>query len=56
MSNYNYAKETYAKYGIDTIAKLPIDPVIPAMCDKGMVEKIDSPWLDDIVSDLKELI
>ena len=52
----SHVEELAAKYGIDTIAKLPIDPVIPAMCDKGMVEKIDSPWLDDIVSDLKELI
>ena len=45
-----------AKYGINTVCKLPIDPDIPALCDNGQVEKIDSPWLDAIAEDMIELL
>ena len=42
----SHVDELAGKYGIDTIAKMPIDASIPARCDAGEVEKIDGPWLD----------
>ena len=45
----SHVDELTQKYGIDTVAKLPIDPEIPAMCDGGKVEKIDGDWLDGMV-------
>ena len=45
----SHVDELAQKYGIDTVAKLPIDPEIPAMCDGGKVEKIDGDWLDGMV-------
>ncbi|NLD61190.1 Mrp/NBP35 family ATP-binding protein [Candidatus Sumerlaeota bacterium] len=36
------------KYGIESIAKLPIDPKLVAACDHGMIELFDGTWLDGI--------
>ncbi|MGI6028272.1 MAG: P-loop NTPase [Candidatus Heteroscillospira sp.] len=52
----SHVEELAAKYGISRIAKLPIDPAIPARCDSGKVEQIDSPWLDGIAEDLVQLL
>ncbi|MDD2190879.1 MAG: Mrp/NBP35 family ATP-binding protein [Eubacteriales bacterium] len=37
------------KFGISTIAKLPIDPKLAAACDSGMIELFDGNWLDNIM-------
>jgi len=42
------AEELARRYGIPQVARLPIDPAIPAGCDAGQVEKLESPWLDDL--------
>lgn len=34
------------EYGIDVLAKLPIDPKLAAACDKGMIELFEGDWLD----------
>ena len=52
----SHVEELAQKYGISRIARLPIDPSIPARCDKGEVEKIDSPWLDGVAADLVDLL
>ena len=42
------------RYGIDTVVKIPIDPNNAKLCDKGMIEEIDTsmfmPIYDKIVS------
>jgi len=48
----SHIDEIAAKYGIENIAKLPMDPEIAALCDKGKVEKIDAPWLDSMAKSL----
>lgn len=40
------------KYGIQNVAKLPIEPSIAASCDRGEIESIDAPWLDEMVKSL----
>ena len=38
-----------AKYGIDTLAEIPMNTKIAAACDKGMIELFDGDWLDSMV-------
>ena len=38
-----------AKYGIDTLAEIPMNTKIAAACDKGMIELFDGDWLDGMV-------
>ncbi len=43
------------KLGIDTVAKLPINPKLSAACDKGMIELFDGDWLDCISEKIQNL-
>ncbi len=36
------------KYGIDTIARLPIDPKLAAICDQGSIELFEGQWLNQL--------
>lgn len=42
-------------YGLDVIAKIPINPVLAAACDKGMIEKADCDFLDGAKDILKKV-
>ncbi|MGN0702753.1 MAG: P-loop NTPase [Lentihominibacter sp.] len=33
-------------FGLDVLAKLPIDPKLAALCDRGMIEMFEGDWLD----------
>ncbi len=44
-----------AEFGIDTIAKLPINPKLAAAADKGMVELFEGDWLDNIAEKIEKL-
>lgn len=37
------------KYGVNTIAKLPIDPKLATACDGGMIEDFEGTWLNDMI-------
>ena len=52
----SHVEELAQKYGISCIARLPIDPNIPARCDKGEVEKLEAPWLDEVADHLIGLL
>ena len=41
-------QETADKYGVDILARLPIDPAIAAACDAGKIEEITLPQIEDI--------
>ena len=46
--------EAVAKqYGIETIAKMPIDPTVAALCDKGEIEKADTSALREMADVLE---
>ena len=51
-SNLN---ETAGKHGIDSIAKIPLDPRISAAGDRGMIELFDGDWLDEIAVRLEKI-
>lgn len=38
-----------AQFGIQTVAKLPIDPKLAHACDSGAVEGFEGDWLDDLL-------
>lgn len=44
------------QHNLKVLARLPIDPEITAACDKGMIEFIDSDWLNSVVQILEEAI
>lgn len=51
----SHIKELAEEYGIDTVAQIPIDPQIASLCDKGMVESVNTDCLRDIVSVIEKL-
>lgn len=51
----SHIKELAEEYGIDTVAQIPIDPQIASLCDKGMVESVNTDCLSDIVSVIEKL-
>ncbi len=49
------ADETAKRFGIDTVAKLPINPKLAAACDGGMIELFEGDWLDGVYTKLEEI-
>lgn len=42
----SHAEEMAAKYGLNVIGRLPMDPKVAAACDKGFIELTDMPEID----------
>ena len=55
----SHVDEIARKHCIENVARLPMDPAIPAACDGGRVHTLEAPWLDGfaekLVSDLEKL-
>ena len=51
----SHLEEIAETSNIADIARLPIDPVIAAACDRGNVESLDAHWLDGIADMLEKL-
>ena len=39
-------------FGIDAVAKMPIDPKFAKACDNGEIEEVEGGWLDTIADKL----
>ncbi len=50
------ADDIARKYGIPSVARLPIDTKLAAACDKGMIELFDGNWLDGMLSHLEKAL
>jgi len=48
----SHIEQTAKTHNIKTIAKLPLNPSIAELCDKGMVEMFDGDYLKDIVTEI----
>ena len=46
--------EVAAEFGLDVLAKLPIDPKLAALCDRGMIEAYEGDWLDEAAEKLEK--
>jgi Mrp family chromosome partitioning ATPase len=44
-----------SEYGIDTTAKIPIDPNFASLSDKGTIELLDSNYLDNIFDKIEKI-
>ncbi|MFH1512577.1 MAG: Mrp/NBP35 family ATP-binding protein [Bacillota bacterium] len=42
----SHADEIAKRHGIQTVARLPIDPKLTAACDQGKIERFEGDWLD----------
>ncbi|MGN0163882.1 MAG: P-loop NTPase, partial [Candidatus Ornithomonoglobus sp.] len=51
----SHVEETAAEYGIPLIGRIPIDPQIASLCDKGAVDEIGGGYLDSFADILKAL-
>ena len=47
-------EEVAAEFGLDVLAKLPIDPALAALCDRGMIEAFEGDWLDQAAEKLEK--
>ena len=47
-------EEVAKQYGIDVVAKMPIDSSLAGACDKGLIELFENNWLDPIVGTLEK--
>ena len=41
----SHIQDAAAKYGIDLVSRLPLDPRISALTDQGLIEEFDEDWL-----------
>lgn len=51
----SHIEEIAERYGIKSIARLPIEPKLSAACDKGTIELFEGDWLEGIASDIEKL-
>lgn len=45
----SHIEKTAEKYGYDVLARIPMDPKLAALCDKGMLELMENDYLDSAV-------
>ena len=45
----SHIEEVAEKFGYDLLARVPIDPRLTALCDKGMLELMENNSLDEAV-------
>lgn len=41
----SHIEEVAAKHHLDVLAKMPIDPLISELCDRGSIEEYEAKWL-----------
>ena len=51
----SHVEEIAERNGVANTAKLPINPLLAAACDKGMIEMFDGNWLESIADAIEKL-
>ena len=51
----SHVEEIAARNDIPAIARMPMDPMLAAACDKGMIEMFDGNWLEQIADAIQAL-
>ena len=51
----SHIEETAKEYGLDVLARIPINPEIAKACDEGRVEEVDAVWLSDALDKIQSL-
>ena len=52
----SHIAEVADKFGYDVLARMPIDPRLAALCDKGMLELMENDYLDKAAEKLEQLL
>ncbi len=42
----SHVDEEAAKYGLNVLGRLPIDPALAKVCDQGVMELFEGDWLE----------
>ncbi len=50
----SHVEETAEKYGLKVLAKIPIDPKLAALSDKGMIELMENDYLDSAFGEIEK--
>lgn len=48
----SHIDEIAKKHGVETVARMPIDPALAAACDAGTIESFNGAWLDGVLEKL----
>lgn len=48
----SHIDEIAQKHGVETVARMPIDPALAAACDAGTIESFNGTWLDGVLKKL----
>lgn len=48
----SHIDEIAKKHGVETVARMPIDPKLAAACDAGTIESFNGTWLDSVLEKL----
>ena len=48
----SHIDEIAQKHGVETVARMPIDPKLAAACDAGTIESFSGTWLDGVLEKL----
>ena len=48
------ADDVAKEFGLEVLAKLPIDPKLAPLCDRGMIEAFEGDWLDEAAAKLEK--
>ena len=48
----SHIDEIAQKHGVETVARMPIDPKLAAACDAGTIESFNGTWLDGVLEKL----
>lgn len=48
----SHIDEIAKKHGVETVARMPIDPKLAAACDAGTIESFNGTWLDGVLEKL----
>ena len=50
----SHIDEVAKKHGIKVLAKIPIDPKLAALCDRGMLELMENDYLDEAFREIQK--
>jgi len=51
----SHVEEIAGRNGVDLVARLPMDPLLAAACDKGLIEMFDGDWLEKIADAIEKV-
>ena len=51
----SHAEQTAKTYGLDMLARVPIDPAVAKNCDAGLVELVEGEWLNGAADAVEKL-